>query len=94
MDYTPTDSGCATFDTIAMYTDTVLAVYDDCPTSGFELECDDDSGNAIYGSSELSVDVIVGNTYYVLLEGGSLDLTYGYVESSLEVGVSCSDSAQ
>ena len=89
MDYVPSSSGCVTFSTDSMYEDTILAVYDDCPSSGVELACDDDSGISTYGTSEVAVDVVSGETYYVLLEGASTTLSYGLISSTLDVGNSC-----
>ena len=86
VEYVPTDSGCATFYTINMYTDTVLAVYEDCPSTGLEMACDDDSGSSTYGSSLVSADVVAGETYYVVLEGKSSSLVMLMLHPLLMLG--------
>ena len=37
------------------------------------------------------MDVVAGNTYYLLLEGQSSDLTYGLISSSMDIGSSCAN---
>jgi hypothetical protein len=85
-----TDSGCATFSTTAGAMDTILALFDACPSSGgVELECNDDYSASVYGS-ELNHDVVAGHTYYIGIDAWSYDVASTYIlDVAVQVNSSC-----
>ena len=64
-EWTAPDSGCLTADTQTGTMDTILVLYDSCPSAGgSELACDDDAGGYFTGAniytSLVSYDVVAG----------------------------------
>jgi hypothetical protein len=84
------DSGCATVDTLSGTMDTILALFDDCPSNGgTELACNDDSSSTVF-ESELSYDVTAGTVYYIGLDAWTYDIAATYVlDVNVAVGTSC-----
>ena len=88
------ESGCLTVDTQEGTMDTILVLYDDCPSAGgSELACDDDDGGYISGAniytSLVSYDVVAGQTYYIGVDSWSYDQSDTFIlDVNLDVGTS------
>ena len=85
-------TGCATFSTLNGSMDTILALFDACPSAGgAELTCNDDydSFNFIY-TSEMSYDVVAGSVYYVGIDAWSYDISSTYIlDITVQSNTSC-----
>ena len=83
-------SGCATIDTLSGTMDTILTIFDDCPSNGgTELACNDDYSSSIF-ESEINHDVVAGTTYYIGLDAWSYDIAATYVlDINVAAGTSC-----
>jgi hypothetical protein len=75
--FTPTHGCTALISTFGSNFDTVLRVFDACPSSGVELDCNDDSPKMTWPSdysadvfsSYVEIPITIGATYYVAVGG-------------------------
>ncbi|MEC7984828.1 MAG: MopE-related protein [Myxococcota bacterium] len=85
-------SGCATVDTLSGNMDSILMVYDGCPSAGgTEIACNDDAdaGFGVY-ESEISFDVTAGDTYVIGVDAWSYATSQTYIlDVNVEENVSC-----
>ncbi|MEC7983581.1 MAG: putative metal-binding motif-containing protein [Myxococcota bacterium] len=91
IEWTASDSGCATVDTLNSQTDTVLSIFDTCPgyQGGTELDCNDETMNSFWGESEIQLDVVSGETYYIIIEGWYSTLTNATLNVTVDNTQSC-----
>ena len=96
IEWTAQDSGCATIDTEGMVFDTVMSIYDDCPSYGMEIDCNDDyyttTSSYSYASS-IDLNAVAGETYYIVVEGYSSAPTSGDVDITQDLLYDCYGNA-
>ena len=97
VEWTAPSTGCGTFDTRVGTMDTMLLLFNECPTEDtLPLICDDDDGEAQGGkkyTSYFQYNVVAGQTYLIGIDSWT-SWIYGQtgtfvLDLDIEVGVSC-----
>jgi hypothetical protein len=86
------ESGCVTVDTLSGVMDSILVVFDDCPSNGgVELACNDDHSlsTGVY-ESQLTFDATAGSQYIIGVDAWSYAISSTYIlDINIDPNVSC-----